>query len=557
METHGCLIKDVQDKLSAMRHAPNADFGTLNGRIPCLKDTRVDVLDELRAWAEGLKYHSQQIYSLSGHAGSGKSTIAQSFAEFLFSISNLGASFFCSRNSSARSDLTMIIPTIAYQLARANHPATPAFRTALLHALKENPDLPSSSLQNQLDRLLVQPIEESKMSTVVVIDALDECKDDSTTSKLLGFLAQNISRLPTVRFFITSRPEQHIRTGFLLEEIKSRTDTMVLHEVSADVVDADIQLVLRAELGNLVRRRPDLGLSEDWFKEEDVKQLAIKANGLFIYVSTVVRALDRKMRSPEKELTKLLENLDAYKHEGGRGLDDLYYTILKGVLSEKDDDLVLELRSVLGILVVARDLISAVTVATLLGGSWDAKNVLLILDSLHSVLLVPEKEKPQSAIQFYHKSFPDFLTDLSRCMDTRFQINRYDHEFEMAKNCLDVMDSKLKQNICGLKRYAMNDALDVSQRDKHIDESLRYSCRYWNDHILSISGRPEHLEKTRVVLDRWLTTRLLHWIEVLCLLDELGQAVKALSSIRDWLTSVQDLLQFAYRLLTSILNIVR
>ena len=118
----------------------------------------------------------------------------------------------------------MIIPTIAYQLAISSNPAAPAFRDALLRMLKTYPDLPSSSLQNQLDRMIVQPIEESKMSTVVIIDALDECEDPKTTSTLLWFLSRNIARIPTVRFFITSRPELRIRSGFLLKPIESRAE---------------------------------------------------------------------------------------------------------------------------------------------------------------------------------------------------------------------------------------------------------------------------------------------------------------------------------------------
>jgi hypothetical protein len=529
-----------------MRHAPDADFSSSGSRIPCLKDTRVSVLEELKAWASGLKYHSRQIYSLSGHAGSGKSTIAQSFAEFLFSIGMLGASFFCSRNSSAKGDLTMIIPTIAYQLARANNPNAPAFRNALLHALQENPDLPFSSLQNQLDRLIVQPVEESKMSTVVVIDALDECRDDSTTSTLLGFLAQNISRIQTVKFFITSRPEQHIRSGFLLEEIQCRTDTMVLHLITANTVEADIRHVLKTELTALAHRRRELKLPEQWYTEGQVEQLAKKAGGLFIFASTVIKALDRKGVSPRKQISKLLDDPTVSLYEGQAGLNELYNDILRDAVSENDSELALKLQSILGILVLVRDLVSATTVASLLGDDWDAEEVRLALDGLHSVLVVPENE--EEPLQFYHKSFPDFLIDSTRCTDPRFQINRHDHEFTTAQKCFTVMERKLKRNICGLKRYATNETLDLSQRDNRIDESLRYSCRYWNEHIipdsryldiLSDSRRAEHLEALRTILEKWFTTQLLHWLEVLCLLHELGQAVRALSSMRDWFASVR------------------
>jgi hypothetical protein len=78
--------------------------------------------------------------------------------------------------------------------------------------------------------------------------ALDECQDNSTTSRLLGFLAENIICIPSLKFFITGRPELRIRSGFLLKPIKSRTDTIVLHEIAADSVNRDIRLVLSTEL---------------------------------------------------------------------------------------------------------------------------------------------------------------------------------------------------------------------------------------------------------------------------------------------------------------------
>ena len=57
----------------------------------------------------------QQIFWLNGLAGTGKSTIAQTFAETAFADGKLGASFFCSRDFEDRSNLQTIFPTIAFQ----------------------------------------------------------------------------------------------------------------------------------------------------------------------------------------------------------------------------------------------------------------------------------------------------------------------------------------------------------------------------------------------------------------------------------------------------------
>ena len=75
----------------------------------------MDVLLELEYWLKDKQDH--RVFWLNGLAGTGKSTIAQTFAEITFADGILGASFFCSRDSEARSNLKSIFPTLAFQLA--------------------------------------------------------------------------------------------------------------------------------------------------------------------------------------------------------------------------------------------------------------------------------------------------------------------------------------------------------------------------------------------------------------------------------------------------------
>jgi hypothetical protein len=95
------------------------------------------------------------------------------------------------------------------------------------------------------------------------------------------------------------------------------------------------------------------------------------------------------------------------------------------------------------------------------------------LRSLHSLLIVPKQSS--QPIRFYHKSFPDFLTDQNRCADSRFFVDKDEHHFVAVQGCFAVMNNWLRRNICGLKRYAKNDSLSSVKRDDSIGESLRYS----------------------------------------------------------------------------------
>jgi hypothetical protein len=52
-----------------------------------------------------------------------------------------------------------------------------------------------------MNKLIVEPLKISDISTVIVIDALDECRDDEPASAILSVLGQFVSKIPKVKFF--------------------------------------------------------------------------------------------------------------------------------------------------------------------------------------------------------------------------------------------------------------------------------------------------------------------------------------------------------------------
>jgi len=76
----------------------------------------------------------QNVFWLNGLAGTGKSTITQSFSETV-DDGFLGASFFCSRDYLNRRELKNIFPTLAYQLACHYLP----LRSHIVTCIKEDP----------------------------------------------------------------------------------------------------------------------------------------------------------------------------------------------------------------------------------------------------------------------------------------------------------------------------------------------------------------------------------------------------------------------------------
>src|SRR6202789_4009561 len=122
-----------------------ADAGYLSGnRSGCLKGTRKEVLLGMERWL--MDEGDKGVFWLNGLAGTGKSTIAQTFAETCFADGKLGASFFCSRDFEKRRNLGAIFPTLAFQLAHRY----PQFREQLLQVLETSPDVGRESLNSQL-----------------------------------------------------------------------------------------------------------------------------------------------------------------------------------------------------------------------------------------------------------------------------------------------------------------------------------------------------------------------------------------------------------------------
>jgi len=67
-----------------------------------------------------------------------------------------------------------------------------------------------------MEMLIVGPFQATQIPSLIIIDALDECKDEEPASALLSVLSHYVDKIPLVKFFITGRPEPRIRSGFRL-----------------------------------------------------------------------------------------------------------------------------------------------------------------------------------------------------------------------------------------------------------------------------------------------------------------------------------------------------
>ena len=295
-----------------------------------MKGTRRDVLLQLEKWSRDEE--DKHVFWLNGLAGTGKSTIAQTFAEMCFADGKLGASFFCSRDFDDRSNLRSIFPTLAFQLAHQY----PKFREELLPVLRASPDAGQETLCSQVEKLIVGPFRATNIKTLIIIDALDECRDEEPASALLSVLSRYVDKIPLVKFFITGRPEPRIRSGFRLESLRPHTEVFKLHEVQPSSVDSDIKLFLKAQLTKIAKNRSDCSFEEDWPGSDTLEILCKKAGGFFIYASTAAKFVSSRHYPPNERLAYITSLPQDTCHEGRSGIDLLYTQVLEQAFCDVD-----------------------------------------------------------------------------------------------------------------------------------------------------------------------------------------------------------------------------
>ena len=528
------------DVLKGIRHV--ADAGYFCGdRQGCMKGTRRDVLSRLEQWSRDEQ--ATRVFWLNGLAGTGKSTITQTFAEMCFADGKLGASFFCSRDFEARSNLQSIFPTLAFQLAHQ----FPQFRRALFPVLVENPDVGRQTLCYQMEKLIVGPFRTTNIQTLIVIDALDECQDDRPASALLSVLASYVEEIPLVKFFITGRPESQIREGFRSELLQPHTTTLELHNIDRSSVDSDIKLFFKTRFTEIAKSRSKSGLEEDWPGPHYIDILCRKAGGLFIYAATVVKFVSSRHYPPDHRLALIVLRQKDTSHEGRSGIDLLYTQVLEQASHDVDSDdheFYSRFKSVVGAVVLISHPLSINSLSHLLTNYGTPSEISSSLRTLHSVLLVPDTiEQP---LQVFHKSFPDFLTDQNRCTNPQFFIHPPTHHKEIFLGCLRVMKEKLERNICKLGDYSVLSDIKnlLTLRATYIGGSLEYACRFWTNHLAKISSSGDEAKGVQEAIDNFFETGFLSWVEVLTLMGNLDVGVYALNDIDQWYTLVSNLQTF-------------
>lgn len=524
---------DTTTSLNRLSIAEGASFDSRaeEGNETCLPNTRVELLEKLSVWIA--EPSSKPIFWLNGMAGTGKSTIARTLAQARAESNDLGATFFFKRGESDRTNLKNFVSTLARQLARN----VPGLDVHIKAAIDVDSTIVDKRVQEQFKRLVIEPLLKISMtqsSLVFVIDALDECEQDSDVALLIRLFSTAQSTSSRLRVFITSRPELPIRLGF--KNIKGTYEDLVLHELPAPTIEHDITVFLRHKL-NLIKKEADQRqeerkLPENWPGEAAMQKLVTMAMPLFIFASTICRLIgDYRLGNPQGLLDEVLSQ------ENGDGTSQLhmtYYPALKQQFTslqehqtDKRRKAIKSFRLIVGTIVTLFQPLSAVSLSRFLDISWDAVADRLRL--LHSVLNIPAN--PDCPIRLLHLSFRDYITNLQNMKEKDFWIDEGLVHQNLARHCLRIIRLHLREDICSLQHPGSHQsAITTEQFREHVPTELEYACLYWVHHVTAKSFDLDIAEEVHL----FLKEHFLHWTEAISLIGRYTEGVPLLIRLQDW-----------------------
>jgi hypothetical protein len=478
----------------------------------------VDLLRHIEEWIEAQHGTKQEkLFWLHGKAGAGKSTIANTVAAMVQQQGYLLSCFFCKRDDSYLFNPKKVLPALAFRFAEQHD----SYRIALMKFFRKGTEgvgiAKTTDIATQLERLFIKLLPSTTdpfRPHVVVIDGLDECGSLKERQELVQAVLQLSSMTSWIKVFLTSRSEAEIRKA-----ISGASSQCVVREINAqNEVDQDIELYISSQSKDL-----DIELDRD-----QTRTLVRRAEGLFIWCSTLFKYLDKKA-DRQVALNDILHGNP--QQDSVTPLHVLYGQVLASATEDLQDAATMRaMLAVISLASVSRPLsITAIWIFLKSSKNCQPKprtkiQVETLIARLHAVLYSEEAE--DGGVRAYHTSFYDFLNEEIR--PSADWLDADDIHLQMLRLCLPIMRNDLRFNICELDTPVLNkDVADLEDRiqDK-ISEELRYSSRFWFRHLLPSHSAEEDVRLN--VLDLLGTERVLFWLECLSLQGSVGLGILGL-----------------------------
>ncbi|KAF9259469.1 hypothetical protein L218DRAFT_1058786, partial [Marasmius fiardii PR-910] len=297
-----------------------------------MEGTREAVLQLIREWiVSGSR--DLPVCWLSGAAGVGKSAIALTIAEEC-EKKGLVASFFFFRLDPKRDNPSSLILSIAHGLTLKR----PHLGPLLDWAVRADPGILEARLEDQYKELILEFLSlpsPPNSPSLVIIDGLDECKKSDMQCRVLSiiFSTYRQSFHSPLQFLICSRPESWIREYFESHEPCSVTRHIKLDNSFLPQYDIELYFIQKFKEIHNDTKYSAVEFSDPWPSLQVIWLLVSKADGQFIYASTVIKFIQTEYTLPTEQLDIILKAISnklphSLTPSPFHDLDELYHIIL-------------------------------------------------------------------------------------------------------------------------------------------------------------------------------------------------------------------------------------
>ncbi|PHH51864.1 Vegetative incompatibility protein HET-E-1 [Ceratocystis fimbriata CBS 114723] len=389
--------------------------------------------------------------------------------------------FFCQAADGQLNTATSVLRGLIYDLVTCNPHLIKHVRRKYDCAMGKL--LQNSSVWHDLCEILTNILnDESLRNVILIVDALDECRDDR--EHLLEFITQ-----PSAAKWI--------------QKVKIHL------EINQDSVSAAVDSYIKLKVNELARKKK----YDEETKSTVLKHFHSNANGTFLWVSLVCQELS----SPKARRWHTLAKLTSFPP----GLNPLYERMLEEISELEDAQVYKD--------IIAKSLVTYRPITL--------KELQVLVEGLEHFKKQKDVEEAialcgsflifhDNVISFVHQSAKDYLLEKASGEFLPLGIS-HQHQKVFLRS-LDIFQQKLKRDIYGLKDPGcLIDEVSVPEPDPLAD--IQYSCTFWVDHLLDSPSDDIVIRNDRVLA--FFKEKYLQWLEALSFLKSIPIAGRAIQKL--------------------------
>jgi hypothetical protein len=447
---------------------------------------------------------------IKGGAGKGKTMMSIGLIEEL-SLPSKDATvvtyFFCQNADYELNTMEAIIKGLILQLLRQQEP--------LKQSLRDRWDMVNKRFNEDVNswrglwNIFMEMLDCCRCPRVyVIVDALDECRDDGMADLLKLIVRTGLSRPSQIKWLLTSRPLASAERELLAGSDQVRVDL----ELNTKHISQGVKNYISYKVAEL-DRCCDYGSA----LRQDIEQvLRRKAEDTFLWVSLVCKRLENERRD---EALTTIQDLPP-------GLIPFYNRILTQ-LCNGEPSVVKGCTRLLKVMMVTYRPLNVREVSSVTGLPDDPRYIERLIDRSASFVKIRGMD-----IEFVHQSARDYLAGTNG-QSLLNDYGQYGHG-EIAMSCLSHLSRWLKVNLLDLPRPDSTRET-IKEGKNELLASLDYAATFWFQHL--------NIAKDRTIVQEALAehgkvgtffhARFLEWLECLSLLDKLPRAIEALKTLAD------------------------